>query len=74
MGVLNEVDEKMGLVESILTKTENIIKKHWKLLILIVFAAFIYWAFNLPPVEPPQQQEQQVQDTLQFNQDTTTWE
>jgi len=61
MDPLKEIDEKMGLVESILTKTEIIIKKHWKLLLLIAFCAFIYWAFTLPPEVVPEEEFEPIE-------------
>lgn len=48
---IKKIDENLDVVDSILTKTSNIIKKHWLLIIFLLFCAIIYWAWNLPDVE-----------------------
>lgn len=48
---IKETEEKVRQVDSLLGTVKNLLKKHWGLLMLILFCAFIYWAFNLPPEE-----------------------
>ena len=37
--------EKVNQLDGLLTAITKILKKHWKILILISIAALLYWAF-----------------------------
>lgn len=60
----SNVEKKLNMVDRSLTVLERILKKHWKVLILISIGGFIYWAFTLPPAE---EQENIIQDSAQEN-------
>ena len=69
---IEDGEKKLKQADSFLTTLENIIKKHWWLLLLIGFGWFIYWAFNLPPVEEKAPIEQSV--NANYEEDTTYYE
>jgi hypothetical protein len=61
---IEKIDKGLDVVDSILSKTKTIIKKHWAILLFLLFCAFIYWAWNLPDepinefVEPKTEQNE----------------
>lgn len=66
-------EKKLNQVDSFLTTLTKVLKKHWLILLLIGFCAFIYWAFNLPDEKP---QEQALTDVWTFElgeQGDTIW-
>jgi hypothetical protein len=76
---LDSIENKIGKVDRILDKTKSTLKKHWGIILIILLCAFVYWAFNLPPVEPEESEgEQQVySDTPYYDEgivDTTYYE
>jgi hypothetical protein len=48
---LDVVETKLSKVDKILTHLKIILKKHWGIILLLLFVGFIYWAFTLPPVQ-----------------------
>lgn len=49
---LKKGSEKLDAADGFLTKLKTILKKHWGLLILLLFGWFIYWALTTEPTEP----------------------
>ena len=41
-------EDKLNQVDSLLSTLTKVVKKHWIILLIILFGLFIYWAFNLP--------------------------
>lgn len=72
MSVLEEADKKLGLLDTVLTKTEQIFKKHWLIIIGIGIGGFVYWAFTLPPVET-QDSLVPYQDSAVYREEDTTY-
>lgn len=59
----NDVEKKLDVADSVLTKIKVILKKHWGILLFLLFSYCTYWAFTQPaPVQEPVQQY--VVDTL----------
>jgi len=54
---INGVEKKLDAADGILTKLKALLKKHWGLLIFILFCWCVYWAFTQPPIIEPIQQE-----------------
>ena len=44
--VIDKIDKNLDVVDSILTKTGKILKKHWFIIILLLFSWFIYWSLT----------------------------
>jgi hypothetical protein len=55
-------------LDVLFTYMEVFIKKHWKMLILILLGLFIWWAMTLPPVEQPLDEptDEQYNDTTYY--------
>jgi hypothetical protein len=69
---LDSIENKIGKVDRILDKTKAVFKKHWGIILFILFCAFMYWAWNLPPVESeatPQDEQQLVSDTPYYDEE-----
>lgn len=41
-------EDKLNQVDSLLSTLTKVVKKHWIILLIILFGLFIYWTFNLP--------------------------
>ena len=71
----NEVEKKLDAADSILTKIKTLLKKHWGILLFLLFSYCVYWAFTQPaPVQEEQVQEEQYQEPVQeeqYNTDNT---
>ncbi len=66
----NEVEKKLDAADSILTKIKTLLKKHWGILLFLLFSYCVYWAFTQPaPVQEEQYQEpvqeEQYQESVQ---------
>lgn len=48
---IEDTENKVKQVDSLLTTITNLIKKHWLLLLFIVIIAFGYWVWNMPEPE-----------------------
>ena len=44
--VIDKIDKNLDVVDSVLTKTGKILKKHWFIIILLLFSWFIYWSLT----------------------------
>lgn len=65
----NEVVKKLDAADSILTKTKDLLKKHWGILLFLLLSYCVYWAFTQPaPVQEEQYQEEQYQEPVQEEQ------
>ena len=45
---LENAENKLKKADSFLTTLTGLLKKHWKLILFLLFCWFIYWAFTLP--------------------------
>jgi len=43
---IEKIDKSLDVVDSILTKITKIIKKHWLIIMFLLFSGFIYWALT----------------------------
>jgi len=50
--MIQETENKVKQVDSLLTTIKSVIKKHWGILIIIGVCFFVYWIWNLPEEEP----------------------
>ena len=50
----NEVEKKLDAADGILTKIKTLLKKHWGILLFLLFCYVVYWAFTQPEPAQPQ--------------------
>jgi hypothetical protein len=49
---IKKAEEELTQVDSFLTKLKGVLKKHWGIILIILFCAFIYYVWKMPdPVE-----------------------
>lgn len=58
-------EKKLSAIDKFLTSLKQLLKKHWGILLLILFGLFIYWVATLPPVYEPLPYPEQVDDYQQ---------
>jgi len=65
---IDDANKQISKLDRLLTSIENLWKKHWKLLTIIILVSssyfFIRWAMSLPPVDTSTPNIEQ-QDTIQ---------
>lgn len=62
MKVLDTVIIGIRKLQVIFKMLEDTLKWHWKIIILLAFCSFIYWAFTLPPVEVTESEPEEYRE------------
>lgn len=65
---IGDAENQLKKADSFLTTLEKLLKKHWKIIILLLLCGFVYWAFALPPAKPDNSgdQDNYTEDTTQY--------
>ncbi len=61
---IDGAEEKVRKIDKLLTEVKGLLKKHWGVLLLILFCWFIYWALTTDPVETYRDAEQMQQEII----------
>lgn len=67
--ILDKIIVSEGKIDNILTMLKTILKKHWGIILFLLFCGLCYYIWNMPDV--PQVEPEQTIQTEQFEQGGT---